>query len=94
MMIASAIGCEYFFHKRFCRNAAALTGINPHVKKHDTAKRYAIALSIGLCSWEIHQQLFHHHDEHKSVIHAKMSQDFRPLQPIKSLNARYTIYTL
>ena len=63
MMVAAAVGCEYAFNHRFCRNAKAITGASPHFKKHDTAKRYALALSIGLASWGIHQKLFHHHHE-------------------------------
>lgn len=70
-MIGEYIGHKYIFNKQ-CAH-----GGHGHESRKDTAKRYAIALAIGLTTWGAHQAFFHkpsEHNHHEHAAHAEHVQ--------------------
>lgn len=68
--VGGAIVGEYIGHRYFHGAAEAATGTHvPHFRRHDTLKRYGLALAIGLFTWGLHQQFFHgHHDSSRAAV--------------------------
>lgn len=60
--IGGALIGEYVGHKYFFKKSC---GDGTHTHSH-TARRYAIALAIGLATWGAHQVFLHH--DHDSVV--------------------------
>ena len=62
-MIGEYVGHKYIFN-RHCGN-------HSHEGRSHTARRYAIALAIGLTTWGAHQMIFHtdRHAEHGHAEH-------------------------
>ncbi len=68
--IGGAVTGEYIGHK-YIFNKHCAHGGHSHEGRKDVAKRYAIALAIGLTTWGAHQALFHKHsDAHHDTYHA------------------------
>ncbi len=63
-MIGEYVGHKYIFNKH-CGHSS-----HQHEGRKDTAKRYAIALAIGLTTWGAHQAFFHKHSDAHDV-HAR-----------------------
>ena len=60
-MIGEYVGHKYIFNKH-CGH-----GDHHHEGRKDIAKRYAIALAIGLTTWGAHQAFFHKHSDTHEV---------------------------
>ena len=58
--IGVAIGFEYIEHKYFPQIQPLISGFGPL----SIAKRYGLALAIGVAGWGLHQAAFHHDDNH------------------------------
>lgn len=79
-MIGEYVGHKYIFNKH-CGHAG-----HDHESRKSVAKRYAIALAIGLTTWGAHQALFHKnshpHETHASeVAHAHEVITGQPATP-------------
>lgn len=79
-MIGEYVGHKYIFNKH-CGH-----GGHSHEERTDTAKRYAIALAIGLTTWGAHQVFFHKHsDAHDThvaeAMHAEQVITGQPATP-------------
>lgn len=66
--IFGAVFGEWLGHRLFhkhdsCHHDTCIRG---------TLRRYAISLLIGLASWGLHQQLFHHRHDHEVGVHQEL----------------------